>query len=101
MRGAEKKNADDENASAGEPRELTERYEELRAEVVARRPAGRGLGLALFVREGMAAWVHAWERVAEPAPRPERTEDVGLGVSAGAGTELVHVLAGMALRTLN
>ncbi len=99
--GAEKKNADDERASAAELQALAERYEELRAQVLARRPAGKGLGLTLFVREGMAAWAHAWDRIAEPASRPQRTEGAGLGVSPRAGIELVHMLAGMALGTLN
>lgn len=101
MPGAEKKNTDDQRASATEPQALAERYEELRAQVLACRPAGRGLGLALFIREGMVAWANAWDGVAEP-PQPERTTDgVGVGVSAGTGIELVNMLAGMALRTLN
>jgi hypothetical protein len=36
--------------------ELTAHYEELRAQALA--GSGRGLGLTLFLREGMCAWVH-------------------------------------------
>lgn len=38
-------------------RELTAHYEELRAQSLA--ASGRGLGLTLFLREGMCSWVHA------------------------------------------
>jgi hypothetical protein len=37
--------------------ELTAHYEELRAQALA--ASGRGLGLTLFLREGMCAWIHA------------------------------------------
>jgi hypothetical protein len=38
-------------------RELSAHYEELRAQSLA--ASGRGLGLTLFLREGMCAWAHA------------------------------------------
>jgi hypothetical protein len=37
--------------------ELTTRYEELRTHALAR--AGRGLGLTLFLREGMCSWMRS------------------------------------------
>lgn len=37
--------------------ELTAHYEELRAQALA--ASGRGLGLTLFLREGMCAWICA------------------------------------------
>jgi hypothetical protein len=37
--------------------DLTAQYEELRAQALA--ASGRGLGLTLFLREGMCAWMHA------------------------------------------
>jgi hypothetical protein len=58
------------------------------------------LGLALFVREGMAAWVHAWERVVEP-DAPRRADGNRRDLSTSTAVELVHVLASMALRALN
>ena len=36
--------------------ELTAHYEELRAQSLA--ASGRGMGLTLFLREGMRAWIH-------------------------------------------
>jgi hypothetical protein len=36
--------------------DLTAHYEELRAQALA--ASGRGLGLTLFLREGMCAWLH-------------------------------------------
>jgi len=60
--------------------------------------AGSTLGLALFLREGMAAWAEAWSRCVEPPgsrrrppARPERA------VADGTVAEVVHVLAAMAL----
>ena len=60
--------------------------------------AGSTLGLALFLREGMAAWPEAWSRCVEPPgsrrrppARPERA------VADGTVAEVVHVLAAMAL----
>ena len=40
--------------------ELTAQYEELRAQALA--SSGRGLGLTLFLREGMCAWIYACAR---------------------------------------
>jgi hypothetical protein len=37
--------------------DLTKHYEELRAQALA--ASGRGLGLTLFLREGMCAWIDA------------------------------------------
>jgi hypothetical protein len=58
---------------------------------------GRGHGLALLLREGMAAWIRAWSCTPGPAPlvaRPTRAEP---GLPAGVRSEVVSVLAGMAL----
>src|ERR1051326_4415305 len=41
--------------------DLTEQYEQLRREATARSEDGsKGLGLALFLRRGMTAWMQAW-----------------------------------------
>lgn len=84
----------------GHPAALETRYEELRCQVVAALPAGAGLGLALFLREGMAAWARAWERVPEQAAHADH-ERGGQPAPAGLAGDLVHLLAGMALRALN
>jgi hypothetical protein len=45
-----------------------DRYEELRGQALGALAAkGNGLGLALFIRQGMPAWLDAWaEHVREP-----------------------------------
>ena len=43
------------------------RYEELRQDVLSRRDGARGIGLILFLREGMARWMQAG--TCAPAPR--------------------------------
>ncbi len=55
-------------------------YEQLRDSIVQPHcPGGRGLGWALFVRKGMAAWFEAWhQNVLHEAPdlMPPRSESV-------------------------
>jgi len=84
--------------AAGEPahasldRELVGRYEELRRRALGGEPDGHPLGLAMLVRHGMAAWIHARHStvaVAGPA-RSERS-------TPAAADQLVAVLAAMAL----
>lgn len=75
------------------------RYEELRRSVLEGRAGQRPLGLALFLREGMRAWMDAW--LACPvslAPRPEaNAAPVPRSPLASAPRELVDLLASMAL----
>ena len=62
--------------------------------------AGRSWGLALFMRQGLAAWMHAWPRqVGDDPPQPKPTSP---GVSSAAlpasvSGQLVTVLANMVL----
>lgn len=77
---------------------ITERYEALRSAILAHRTSDERRGLALLVRDGVAAWIDAWARCA-PAPS-----------SAGAPlrersavplpTAVVSLLATMVLSTL-
>src|SRR5215471_13291702 len=52
------------NESGAQPRsipDLTDEYEQLRREAISRSEFGsKGLGLALFLRRGMTAWMQAW-----------------------------------------
>lgn len=78
-------------------REIEQRYEELRREILED-GRGRGPGLAIFLRQGMACWLRElvkWtgdalsrhRQVGPPtAPIPSSTKD-----------EFVHVLTGMIL----
>jgi hypothetical protein len=89
-------------ADVGLTQALTEGYEVLRDEGgrgSARGGGGGGaLGLALFLREGMAAWIRAGER-AIPAAAPSRPLRPERGLLEGVHGEVVAVLAGMALST--
>lgn len=74
---------------------LVECYEVLREEAVSS-ARGSGLGLALFLREGMVAWMRAcatW--MAQPAPRCPAHADAAL--PAGWHGPMAALLADMAL----
>jgi hypothetical protein len=82
-------------------RVLADRYEELRNLALAGGEGRGGLGLALFLGRGMAAWIDAWERCPRspsPVPRPT-TAPVGptTVLAPGLQTEVALVLAGMAM----
>jgi hypothetical protein len=77
--------------------EITERYEALRAAVLAQHLDTDRRGLALLCREGMAAWATAWISCS-PAPA-QRTELERVGPFAEP-TAIVSLLASMALSTL-
>jgi hypothetical protein len=73
------------------------RYEVLRRHALERQhaPAARD-GLAVLLRQGVAAWMDAWSRV--PAPPPPATGNRGpKAVLPDSSAEVVRVLAAMAL----
>jgi hypothetical protein len=71
-----------------------ERYEALRRRALDGEASGWRLGLAVLERQGVAAWLRAWQETApSPPARPAATASVG-------GDELVGVLATMALACL-
>jgi len=75
---------------------LTEHYEELRAQALA--ASGRGLGLTLFLREGMCAWVHACAQSILAARRTAEERTVRAPRSALAvPPEFPMLLASLAL----
>jgi len=75
---------------------LAARYEELRSQALG--GSGRGLGLAVLLRQGMRAWVEAWSSCALTMPA-ERHHEGGLDevVPIQLRAEIAIVLAGMAL----
>jgi hypothetical protein len=80
------------------------RYEELRCQVT---DAGGGhrLGLALFQREGMKAWLDAWSDcgtgTAVRTPRRAASDDFAKHLNLGGDVDgVVRLLAGMAMGTL-
>ena len=94
-----------------------ERYEQLRARVLAGDVAGFRLGLGVLHHRGVAGWLRAWSSPAAPTAATDSTigaagaatgrlrPGVPLGGSAvvpggAAAEELVGVLAGMTLACL-
>lgn len=77
---------------------LVSSYEELRGEAL-RRPGGpgRGSGLALFIRRGMAAWLTACAPVARSLEALSRVPVAQDRVPPDLRTEVAMVLAEMAL----
>ncbi|MAG55626.1 MAG: hypothetical protein QGG14_03620 [Planctomycetota bacterium] len=72
------------------------RYEELRSHAVNRLVLAGRHGLAVLVRDGLAAWVEQWSML--PAPALPRRGSVEAGpLPDDASAEIVHVLAAMAL----
>jgi hypothetical protein len=87
---------------AGEPAtgsgdgELVERYEQLRRRVLNGEPDGFRLGLAVLQRQGLAAWLRAWDDLGAVANPPTSTSpDVPTGPVAS--DMVVAVLASMTL----
>jgi hypothetical protein len=84
--------------------EEVERYEDLRCQLIGRL-GGHRLGLVLFQREGMKAWLDAWStrttREAGPLPDasdgPDRMRPRTLPSDAAA---VVRLVASMAIATL-
>jgi len=80
------------------PDALRARYEELRDGVLGEGTWGGRLGLALLLREGVAAWMEAWrlcpDRVAPPPSPAGRDGELW---SDPRSADVVRVLANMAL----
>jgi len=71
------------------------RYEELRRHAVERQILAGRLGLAVLLRQGLAAWVEQWSKVPAPAPSAERSRPSPLPDDSSA--DVINVLAAMAL----
>ena len=72
---------------------LIARYEELRSQVLG--GLGHGMGLALFLRQGMRSWIEAWRHCTLGAPREQNQSDPT--VATPLRTELAMLLASMVL----
>ncbi|MGA7413580.1 MAG: hypothetical protein WBW33_24105 [Bryobacteraceae bacterium] len=80
---------------------VVDRYEELRRQH-GLTPCGRtggGLGLGLFLRQGMKGWMDGWSRcvAAGPAKAPDRSKPGEGIVPWDLRGEVAAILAGMAL----
>lgn len=81
---------------------LVERYEQLRAQALGRWTGSASrLGLTLFLRQGMPAWLDAWSRyTTSEGTDTARTQDKGdtdALLPPEGQNEVAMVLAGMAL----
>ena len=72
-------------------------YEELRRQAVERQVRAVRLGLAVLLRQGLAAWVEQWSK--DPRPAPVRWGETArtCPLPDDTSVEVVHVLAAMAL----
>ncbi len=87
--------------ATGEADDLLARYEELRRNVLGARSGGLAVGLGMFVRQGMAAWMTAWSSTGDQATAAPRAHpDAGAGMPQGAQAEIVALLASMALGSM-
>lgn len=73
---------------------LLARYEELRQQA-KRHDAGHGMGLTLFIRQGMKTWMEAWSRCAPSSPAVEQNNKEIL--SPSLQSDMTMILAGMVL----
>jgi len=91
-------------------RRLVDHYEDLRRGKLLK-DGGTGQGLALFLRDGMMAWMQAWMSVmeAEKSPQKAAASPLESAVDVAAGDHLLlaemypqisSILTNMALSTL-
>jgi hypothetical protein len=92
------------NQSGGLPianPDLTEQYEQLRREATGcSEHAAQGLGLALFLRRGMTAWMQAWSQCADRGapntrPHPASIAPVPKDLRAQIATLLAGIILGL------
>jgi hypothetical protein len=79
--------------------DLTVQYEQLRREATSRSGhAAQGLGLALFLRRGMTAWMQAWSQCTDcAAPNAHPRPATAAAVPMDLRTQIATVLAGIIL----
>src|SRR5215471_14042757 len=90
------------NESGAQPRstpDLTEQYEQLRREATSRSDQGSdGLGLALFLRRGMTAWMQAWAQCTDHgAPTAHSQSATAAAVPIDLRAQVTTLLAGIIL----
>ena len=81
---------------------MVDRYEELRGEVLGQSAGGGpGLGLALLIRRGMAAWMRAWANCT-PHVEPRRVRDPPANrmFPVDVRSQVARVLVDMVMNTL-
>ena len=90
------------SGSADGHRALTAQYEQLRGDALNRAglPA-HGFGLALFLRQGMTAWMRAWSEWTSEIPAPVACSvPLAVPVPLAVRSQLTLILASMLTRPL-
>ncbi len=73
------------------------RYEELRRHVVDQQILAGRFGLAVLLRQGLAAWVDQWSKMPAPTPAPSAEISRPSPLPDDSQAEVINVLAAMAL----
>ena len=73
------------------------RYEELRQYAVERQILAGRLGLAVLLRQGLAAWVEQWSKMPAPPPAPSVEISRQSPLPDDTSADVINVLAAMAL----
>lgn len=73
------------------------RYEELRRHALERQILAGRFGLAIVLRQGLAAWVEQCLKLPAPQPTPSAEIARPAPLSQDTSAEVIHVLAAMAL----
>jgi hypothetical protein len=95
----EKKTPDDKQTQDLTPlasKELINRYEELRLQALGLSGSSQGLGLGLFLRQGMRSWMESWSKCAPPA-RPTQEVSICHSFPCELQGEVTNILAGLVL----
>jgi hypothetical protein len=90
----------DETGTLIEPGSVTDRYEALRAAALTAAADGFRHGLGLLLSKGLVAWMAVAAHAPERAAR-EIAEPTAGPALAGVERELVRVLAGIALASID
>jgi hypothetical protein len=85
-----------ESLSVPVAQDVVARYEELRQDAFSRSDGTRGIGLTLFLREGMARWMRACPSVPAPRPQPESAATITRW-SCDVRAQAAAILAGILL----
>jgi hypothetical protein len=75
----------------------TEAYEQLRRHMLAGLPGGGRFGLAVLLREGVAAWIDRCAACPAPASSTSLNEAASLTVAPQLHAGIVQILASIAL----
>ncbi len=77
--------------------DLAARYEQLRSDFLSCPVSrGHGLGLGVFLRQGMLGWMYAWSRCTDgPPPRPVPSSQTDTTLPPEIRSQITIILAAM------